>query len=372
MGCAPSRRVSGRLVRAVRRCPIGDGAWSCGMLGDAPPVDGIRGKDAMNVVLYGKNALAYRDGLEERCDFSLRLTGVDDGDRSPQALAAFANADVVVGVHFADPAIAVPKLRLFQVAAAGYDDIDFALLPDSAAVCNCFGHDQPIAEFVLMAALQHLHPVADGDRRLRQGDWYWSGATAGAFHDELAGKTIGLIGYGHIGRAVAARAKPFEVEVVIANRSPVAETPPVDRYLPLDRLDRLLQQSDVVVCALPLTEATEGLIDSAAFAQMKATALLINVGRGAVIDEAALFEALRDRRIAAACIDTWYRYPSEADPNPLPSRFPFQDLDNVVMSPHMSGWTHGLRRRRRRAIADNLNRLHAGQPLVNVIRAAVA
>lgn len=324
----------------------------------------------MNVVFYGENALAYRDGLEDCCDFAPRLTAVDDRDRSPGALAAFAEADTVVGVHFRDPAIAVPKLRLFQVAAAGYNTIDFTLLPDTAAVCNCFGHDQPIAEFVLLAMLQHLHPVADGDRRLRGGDWHWSGATAGAFHDELAGRTVGLLGYGHIGRAVAVRAKPFEVEVVVANRSPVAEAPPVDRYIPLDRLDTLLQQSDVIVCALPLTEATEGLIDAAAFAQMKSTALLINVGRGAVIEEAALFEALRDRRIAGACIDTWYRYPSEADPHPLPSRFPFQDLDNVVMSPHMSGWTHGLRRRRRQAIADNLNRLHAGQPLVNVIRPA--
>jgi phosphoglycerate dehydrogenase-like enzyme len=331
-----------------------------------------RGRDGMNVVFYGKNALAYRDGLEARCDFTPSLTVIDDDDRSPEALAAFAAADAVVGVHFDDPAIAVPKLRLFQIAAAGYNTVDFDLLPDAAAVCNCFGHDQPIAEFVLLAMLQHLHPVADGDRRLRHGDWHWSGATAGAFHDELAGKTVGLLGYGHIGQAVAVRAKPFEVEIVVANRSPVPEAPPVDRYVPLERLDDLLRESDVIVCALPLTAATEGLIDAAAFAKMKPSALLINVGRGPVIDEAALFEALRDRRIAAACIDTWYRYPSEDEPLALPSRFPFHELDNVVLSPHMSGWTHGLRRRRRQAIADNLNRLHAGQPLVNVVRPAAA
>jgi phosphoglycerate dehydrogenase-like enzyme len=99
-------------------------------------------------------------------------------------------------------------------------------------------------------------------------------------------------------------------------------------------------------------------------------AVLINVGRGAVVDERALYAALRDRRIASAVIDTWYVYPSSDAPHPPPGNLPFHDLDNVVMTPHFSGWTTGLIARRRRTMAQNVRRLARGEPLVNVVKPA--
>ena len=323
----------------------------------------------MLLVFYGRNAQRFRDGFEALCDVPPgEIVTVGDHDRSPEALAAFGRAEVVVGTHFLDPAIEVPRLRLLQLAMAGTDAVDLSLLPPAAAVCNCFGHEEGISEFVLLAMLLHAHPVIDGDRRLRAHDWLWSAATAGPFHDELAGRTLGVLGYGRIGRAVARRARAFGLETVVANRGPVALDGTVGRYVPLDDLGTLYELSDFIVCALPLTESTRSLVDAAAFARMRPTAYLINVGRGPVIDEEALYRALKERRIAGACIDTWYAYPTDSEPAPRPSRFPFHELDNVLMTPHMSGWTFGTRRRRQQAMAENVNRLRAGRPLRNVVR----
>ncbi len=95
--------------------------------------------------------------------------------------------------------------------------------------------------------------------------------------------------------------------------------------------------------------------------------VILNVGRGPVIDEAALYAALKERRIGGAIIDTWYVYPSAANPTPHPGTLPFHTLDNCVLTPHMSGWTHGTIRRRQETMADNIRRLAAGQPLENMV-----
>ena len=98
-------------------------------------------------------------------------------------------------------------------------------------------------------------------------------------------------------------------------------------------------------------------------------AAIVNVARGALIDEQALFEACRDRRIGGAIVDTWYRYPRQGETQGEPATLPFRELDNVIKTPHGSGWTEGLRPRRCRFIADNLDRLARGEALVNVVRA---
>ena len=101
---------------------------------------------------------------------------------------------------------------------------------------------------------------------------------------------------------------------------------------------------------------------------MKQTAVIINVGRGAVIDEEALYDALHSQKIAGAIIDTWYQYPHAHNPDPLPAKKPFHTLPNIIMTPHMSGWTHGTISRRQQTIADNINRMASGTPLLNQIR----
>jgi phosphoglycerate dehydrogenase-like enzyme len=135
-------------------------------------------------------------------------------------------------------------------------------------------------------------------------------------------------------------------------------------------LHAVLAESDFVLLALPLDDSTHGVIGARELAQMKPTGVIINVARGGLIDESALFQACRDKRIGGAAIDAWYRYPRANNPRGRPSTLPFHELDNVVMTPHASAWTDGLRPRRNRVIAENLDRLARGDPLLNVVRAA--
>ena len=127
---------------------------------------------------------------------------------------------------------------------------------------------------------------------------------------------------------------------------------------------------DAIVATLPLTDATRGLVGAHALARMRAHAVILNVGRGPVIDEQALFDALQQRRIGGAIIDTWYQYPAAGQTTGAPSRLDFASLDNVLMTPHMSGWTEGTVRRRQETMAENIRRLQLGQPLINVLNAA--
>lgn len=323
----------------------------------------------MKIVFHGKNAAAFSVDFRNAVGGSHDVAFVPDVPQSADERLAFADADVIVGIKF-DATLPRPeRLKLYHLPAAGYDAIAFDLLPPSATVCNCFGHEQAIAEYVFAALLRRVVPLADADQRLRQGDWtYWAGAP-GQTHDELAGKTIGLLGFGHIGKAIAQRAKAFELGVHVANRSAVVPSPLVDRSFRLDALPEFMSSADIIVVSLPLTAETTGLVNSAALAAMRPDAIIINVGRGGTIDETALYLALQSGRIGGAIIDTWYRYPTSETPNPHPATQPFHTLANVLMTPHMSGWTAGTIRRRQQAIAANIQRVAAGAPCDNVVRA---
>jgi phosphoglycerate dehydrogenase-like enzyme len=324
----------------------------------------------MRIVFHGENAASFSHGFAALVGEGTEIAVLPDVLASDADRATYAAAEVIVGTRY-DASFPRPdRLRLFHVPGAGYDAVDLAALPASAVVCNCFGHEQAIAEYVMAAILARHVPLADADARLRRADWtYWAGAPE-RVHDELAEKTIGLLGFGHIGKAIAARAKAFEMKVLVANRSPVAASAVVDRAFGLGDLAAFWESSDFVVVSVPLTPETTGIVDAAAFAAMKPTAVIINVGRGPTIDETALYEALRDKRIAGAIIDTWYRYPAPGNPAVLPSALPFHELPNIVMTPHMSGWTNGTIRRRQRTMAENVLSRAVGRPCTNVVRAA--
>jgi phosphoglycerate dehydrogenase-like enzyme len=324
----------------------------------------------MRIVFHGANGASFSAGFADLVGGGAEIIILPDALESAADRAAYASADVIVGTKFSADLPRPERLKLFHVPGAGYDAVDLAALPGTAVVCNCFGHEQAIAEYVMSALLRRHIPLDDADRRLRQGDWaYWAGAPE-RVHGEIAGTTIGLLGFGHIGKAIAARAKAFEMKVHVANRSPVAPSGLVDRAYTLDQLPAFWGEADAFVVSVPLTDETTGIVGADAFAAMKPEAVIINVGRGATIDEQALYDALRTQRIAGAIIDTWYRYPTVAAPNPQPAGLPFADLRNLVMTPHMSGWTHGTIARRQRTIADNIRSLSSGAPCTNVVRAA--
>ena len=326
----------------------------------------------MRIVFHGANAASFSQGFDRLVGNEAEVRVLPDVLTASAERQAYAEAEAIIGVRFGQDLPRPERLKLFHVPGAGYDAVDLAALPAAAVVCNCFGHEQAIAEYVMAALLERHVPLADADRRLREADWaYWAGSPE-RVHGELAEKTIGLLGYGHIGKAVAVRAKAFEMKVHVANRSVVEASPVVDRSFTLDALGDFWGSADFIVVSVPLTAETTGIVDAAAFAAMRRTAVVLNVGRGPTIDERALFDALKDQRIAGAIIDTWYSYPSPERPSVLPSSLPFHTLPNVVMTPHMSGWTTGTIRRRQQTIADNIGRRASGRPCMNVVRPATA
>lgn len=326
----------------------------------------------MRIIFHGENAASFSSGFADLVGSGADVATLPDTLASDTDRQAYVQADAIIGVRFGADLPQPSRLKLFHVPGAGYDAVDLDLLPASANLCNCFGHEQAIAEYVMSALLAREIPLADADRRLRQGDWaYWAGAPD-RVHGEIAGRTIGLLGFGHIGKAIAKRAKAFEMRVHVANRSPVETSELVDASFTLDRLADFWGSCDAIVVSVPLTAETSGLVDATALSAMRRDAVIFNVGRGPTIDEAALYAALKDGRIGGAVIDTWYRYPGPADANPLPATLPFHELPNIVMTPHMSGWTSGTIRRRQQTMADNIRRSAAGEPLVNLVRAALA
>jgi phosphoglycerate dehydrogenase-like enzyme len=245
-------------------------------------------------------------------------------------IPALAEAEIVVGHIWRSDFPEAPRLKLLQAATAGVDMIDLPSLPRGITLCNVFGHEPAIAEYVL-------------------------------------GKTIGIVGYGRIGREVAKRAVSFGCKVIAANRSPVADKGDASEIYPLAELDRMLPQCDVLLIAAGLGPETRGLIDARRLALMKPTALLINIGRAAIVDEEALYRALSGNQLGGAALDVWWQHWSPEDPDRPPSRFPFHELSNVLMTPHCSGFTDGTADRRWGDLAGNLDRFVRGDDLNNVV-----
>lgn len=275
--------------------------------------------------------------------------------------------DVVISLRLKRTGNPFPPVRLLHVPGAGLDGIDFGSLAPDTAICNVFEHEIPIAEYVLSAMLEWEIRAAEMRRTFTPETWpdvYRDRVP----HGEIYGKTLCVVGFGRIGRAIATRAKAFGMRI-LALDAYAGDLGPADEILPPQELDRLLPEVDYLVLACPLTEATTGLIGKAQLAAMKPTAVLINISRAEIADEASLFEALAQKTIGGACLDVWYRYPAGSSDRVEPSSFPFHTLENAVCTPHSSAWTRQLPQRRYAFIAENLNRLARGEPLRNVVRA---
>ena len=278
----------------------------------------------------------------------------------------FEKARAAISSQFGSNWPQTPNLQLLQAPGAGYDGIDLAALSPSVTLCNVFEHEAGVAEYTLLAMLEWQHRLGPADADMRQGLWSRSSRFGGAADEELAGKTLVVVGVGRIGRAVAQRARAFEMTVIGVNRT-VRPEPLFDRVLGLDQLNEAMAEADFVALACALTPETRGLIDAEALASMRPHAVIINPARGPVIDEGALYDALAARSIAGAAIDTWWDYPASPTKRDPSLRYPFHHLDNVLLSPHVAGWTTGTIRRRIKEMAKTLDRLAKGEPLENVV-----
>jgi phosphoglycerate dehydrogenase-like enzyme len=245
------------------------------------------------------------------------------------------------------------SLRFVQSGFAGLDHPLFAmLLARGVLLANAPGlHAPPIAEYVMAHLLAltkrvHEHARAQAEKQYTPFD-----------QDELTGKTLGIVGYGGIGQATARLARAFGMRVIASKRSKV-EDPLLDELLPSERLDELLEQSDVVLLAVPLTGETRGSIGAARLRRMRKGAVLVNVSRGEVIDEAALIEALRSGHLGAAVLDV-------QSEEPLPPSSPLWSLERCIITPHDSPRSPLTLGRTVDLFLENLGRYLRGEELLN-------
>jgi phosphoglycerate dehydrogenase-like enzyme len=263
--------------------------------------------------------------------------------------------------------LASPDLTTLIIPWAGLPNATRTLMLDypGIAVHNLHYNARATAEMavtLLLAAAKFVVPI---DRALRRGDW--SVRYAGDRSIEVAGKRALILGYGAIGRRVAAACRGLGMEVAVIRRNPSHESSASEgiECFPEAALHARLPLADALIICLPLTPATGGLIGARELELLPPEAILVNVGRGAVVDEEALFSALSSGRLFAAGLDVWYRYPENeaARTATWPSRFPFWELDHVVLSPHRAGDNAETESGRMAALARLINLAARGQAL---------
>ena len=299
--------------------------------------------------------------------------------RADVGTADYARTNVLYAVAPPRDLACAPDLRWVQLHMAGvntFHDHPLYTTSDLPITTTSGVHAATIAEYVITVLLALAHRVP------RMGEWKAKGGWPPDRErwplfvpSEVRGATLGIIGYGSIGRELARIAKTaFAMTVLACKRDPSRriddgytfpgtgdpEGRLPDAWFAPDELTELLRRSDVVVNAAPLTRETERMIDARALGAMKPSAYFINVGRGASVDEAALAQALRDERIAGAAVDVFTREPPGAD-------HPLYGIDNVIVSPHVSGFLPSYDDRCTDLFAENLERYLAGAPLLNLV-----
>ena len=280
------------------------------------------------------------------------------------AVEGAASAEVVfrfiAGERYESLVLGGPDVRWLHTASAGVDHVLTPALraakPDLILTDSGPAFTISLSEYVIgwMLLVAHRFPQVLAQQQAREWAWVKD-------QEELHGRSAGIIGLGPIGQGIAARCKALGMRTLGLRRT-AAPAEGVDEVLTgADGLDRLLRESDWVILAAALTAETRALIGANEIAVMRPGARIVNIARGALIDEEALIDALRAGRIAGACLDVFAR-------EPLPPESPLWSLPNVFVSPHTSpGWTAGLRRRQIEIFVANLARYRSGKPLEGVV-----
>ena len=312
----------------------------------------------MKLVLGGREGEAHFDLVK-----NLNLPGLEvvvelDPDRM---LAEVADADIFYGIPTAEVVRAGKKLRWIQSSSAGveYTARIPELVESDILLTNTRGaHGPSIGEhtFALLFALTRKLP----EGLIGQANRQWVRPELYRVCREIYGSTMGIIGFGQIGRAVAQRARGFDMDVLAVDAHAKDGEPWVDEVWPMSRLPELLERSMVVVVSAPLTDSSRNLLDADALAKMRPDAYLIVVSRGGIVDENALAEALREGRLAGAGLDV-------TAVEPLPADSPLWDAPNIIITPHTAGASSEKERRCVEILHENLQRFVRGEELVNLV-----
>jgi len=292
-----------------------------------------------------------------------RMTTIVVGDSVQEFAKTAAGAEIVFNwsaslALLRDVFLISRNLRWIHSRSAGLEQILFPELVDTDVILtNGSGVFSPsLGEFALAAILHFAKDLRRMIRNQMAGVWGQFDITM------ISGQTVGVVGYGSIGRAVAARARAMEMKVLALRRSAgqSRQDSLVDRVYEPSQLSEMLSQSDYIVVALPLTPPTRGLIGEREFAVMKKNAVLINIGRGPTIDEPALIKGLSENRIRGAALDVF-------DEEPLPPAHPFYSMENVLLSPHCADHTPEWLDDAMRFFLSQLERFKRGEPLLNIV-----
>jgi phosphoglycerate dehydrogenase-like enzyme len=280
-------------------------------------------------------------------------------------LEQMADVEIMFGISLrVEQFLAAPGLRWIHSQAAAVHQFMFPELINSGVILTNARevHGPVVAEHVLglILALAKMIPMSVRlqQQRVWGQDIIWDSRPR---IREIAGATLGLVGLGSIGRNLARHAAAMGMNVIAVRQHPAKQKPEsVQEVLSVSQLDQLLARSDYVVLAAPVTPATAGLIGREQLAQMKPEACLINVGRGPLVDEAALVEALRNKSIGGAALDVF-------EEEPLPPESPLWELENLLITPHLGGMTDKLWERHYALFAENLRRYLSDEPLLGLV-----
>ena len=280
-------------------------------------------------------------------------------EQVPSKPVAEAGAVVVADSRIAPESVeAADRLRIIQKFGVGVDKIPVELCKERGIyVCNIPGvNSLDVAEFTLTAMLSILHRIRERDSMAREARWH---DRPKALSERLTGKTVGIVGFGRIGRQVARLLNPFNVRILVYDPYVEAETMEKLGAEKVENLDALLKLSDIVTLHTPLTEETRGMIGWRELNLMRANAILVNTSRGEVVDEDALYKALKTGRLKAAHIDVW-------SVEPVPRDNPILNLENVQLSLHQASWSVDFFRDAARFCAENVLRALKGLKPMNI------
>jgi phosphoglycerate dehydrogenase-like enzyme len=304
--------------------------------------------------------------LQARLDPEIRLS---TGDKLPQAGDLHV---LVAGRPERDLLEANRELALLIVPWTGIPPKTRDLVADfpQITVHNLHHNAVPVAEMTVALLLAAAKKIIPFDAALRQGDWslrYLEPAPSLT----LRGKTVLILGFGEIGKRVAQICHALDMNVWAIKRevSPGLYDPTVQAIFPPHKLHELLPSAQVLVVTLPLTDLTEGLIGKRELELMPPESILVNIGRGLIVQEKELYEAIKNGRIGGAGLDVWYNYPQDEQSrtSTFPSEYPFGELDNVVLSPHRAGLTDDIDYLRMDHLAVLLNAAARGEEIPNKV-----
>ena len=304
----------------------------------------------------------YLDQLRHQLDPAVHLTTGPDQPTPPETTI------LIAGRPTREAISAGPALRTLIIPWAGLPPETRTLLAEfpDIAIHNLHHNARPVAEMVLTLLLSAAKLVVPFDRLLRQNDWRPRYRPSPA--QLMSGKTALILGYGAIGRHVAAYCKALGMRVLATRRgSPPEPRGPADQVYSAAALADLLPQANALLICLPHTPETDGLIDRQALALLPQGSILVNVGRGPIVDQAGLYIALQNGHLHAAGLDVWYNYPPDqaSRSRTAPADYPFRELGNVVMSPHRAGSTAESNALRMTHLARLLNAAATGETLPN-------